>query len=487
MSTHDAQQPSGGGFIKPGIVISLCAWTAVLIINKILYAPWDNWNAARLAPTFALARGYNPYAAFDHGPILSTIYTPLSYLAYLPAVFFREPLPAVRFGSFLSVLFALTPALLIHFQASERRAFGKKINAAAAAFFGLLTIYSPPLRYSVYAIHVDAFALGAAAVACFSLLLFTESGDKKHFFAAALFTAVSLAAKQTMIMLPLALSFYLLLLKKKSSAAYFLLWAALLFAVIMLVSGLAFGFQTLWFHTIQIPGHHTLQINRLPSIVSYFLYWLLPFALILSACRRNLKDARWTPYFIIAVFNLPLFLLSRLKEGGDVNNDSLVIYFLAIAATLAVKPFITGNTDATRSLARKIIFGVFFVVVYVSSFFRGANILLVKNTPPIQVAYESTRIHGGRIYFPQFPLAALLVDGKLYHLSRAVYEWDLAGFPISRERILAGAPPQMELIAYHEQGVDPLMMERLGLKEISSEWPGWRFFLMKDAPTAPST
>src|SRR4051794_40991944 len=39
----------------------------------------------RLAPTFALTHGYNVYYPPESGPALSTLYGPVTVLAYLPA------------------------------------------------------------------------------------------------------------------------------------------------------------------------------------------------------------------------------------------------------------------------------------------------------------------------------------------------------------------------------------------------------------------
>ena len=44
----------------------------------------EDWNAARLAPSVAMTRGYAPYGSPDQGPILNMIYGPVTLLVYLP-------------------------------------------------------------------------------------------------------------------------------------------------------------------------------------------------------------------------------------------------------------------------------------------------------------------------------------------------------------------------------------------------------------------
>ena len=48
-----------------------------------------DWMSGRLAPTFALLRGHTLYYPADSGPIFNTIYPPMAYLVYLPAVWPR--------------------------------------------------------------------------------------------------------------------------------------------------------------------------------------------------------------------------------------------------------------------------------------------------------------------------------------------------------------------------------------------------------------
>jgi hypothetical protein len=65
-----------------------------------------------------------------------------------------------------------------------------------------------------------------------------------------------------------------------------------------------------------------------------------------------------------------------------------------------------------------------------------------------QVAYDYARQHPGKTYFPVNPLAALLAEGRLTHLDSALYDREIAGFPINAEQFAAGLPARCEFVAY---------------------------------------
>src|SRR5215471_10806466 len=73
-----------------GCVVAAAALSLVLLaVHGVLGMVGMNWNAARLAPTFALVRGYRLYYPAESGPILDHVYGPVSALAFLPATIFR--------------------------------------------------------------------------------------------------------------------------------------------------------------------------------------------------------------------------------------------------------------------------------------------------------------------------------------------------------------------------------------------------------------
>src|SRR5207245_4082445 len=78
-------------------------------VRCVLRASLFAWNAARLAPTFALAHGYRLYYGPNSGPVLDTIYGPVTALIYLPATLAHLPTDAVIIGSVVSSVLYFGP------------------------------------------------------------------------------------------------------------------------------------------------------------------------------------------------------------------------------------------------------------------------------------------------------------------------------------------------------------------------------------------
>src|SRR5689334_8172234 len=60
-------------------------WVLATSISQIARETACYWNDARLAPTIGMTRGYALYYPAEDGPVLNTIYPPLTALSYLPA------------------------------------------------------------------------------------------------------------------------------------------------------------------------------------------------------------------------------------------------------------------------------------------------------------------------------------------------------------------------------------------------------------------
>ena len=95
--------------------------------------------------------------------------------------------------------------------------------------------------------------------------------------------------------------------------------------------------------------------------------------------------------------------------------------------------------------------------------------------------------HPGRTYFPYNPLAVLLAEGKLTHFDHALWDRELAGFPVSAEQFAAGLPSGYELVAYPpHQRIRAEILRRLLKDQPQVNEPGlrgWRVFRM----TTPAT
>ena len=184
------------------------AWTAFLApaaiaalgitIAAVLEAPYSPWDVVRLAPTAAIARGFPLYSGRSTGAILSTMYTPFSSLAYLPAILFREPAREAMAGRFISCALVFGPIWL--FCLAPLKNHLKRLMIFVPAL--LACSFSPALWYSGTRIHADAPAIAMLALACWF-----ETGKRSTAtgLLAGLCAWLAVWAKQTMIALPIGL------------------------------------------------------------------------------------------------------------------------------------------------------------------------------------------------------------------------------------------------------------------------------------------
>jgi hypothetical protein len=84
-----------------------------LILTRILSTPFWEWNAARLAPTFALVKGYQLYYGQNDGAVLNTIYGPVTAITFLPATLFHSLNWSVICASFIGSLIFFLPAFYV--------------------------------------------------------------------------------------------------------------------------------------------------------------------------------------------------------------------------------------------------------------------------------------------------------------------------------------------------------------------------------------
>jgi hypothetical protein len=108
----------------------------------------------------------------------------------------------------------------------------------------------------------------------------------------------------------------------------------------------------------------------------------------------------------------------------------------------------------------------FFVFKKLDNPFRNAQ----------EVAFEYARRHPGTAYFPWNPLATLLAEGRADHFDYGLYDRELAGFPVSPERVRVGIPARMKYVCFPPKAPSefvrkylPMFSRRVEIGEL----PGW--------------
>ena len=407
----------------------------------------EDWNAARLAPSVAMTRGYAPYGSPDQGPILNMIYGPVTLLVYLPSAICSTPDRAVLAGGVITLLLFIPPLAGVFWAVGRTW----KIQPGAL-FLGFLACFAAlSLRrgsaYFYDKVHADAPALGFGLLACGLLLPRSGTPPGRGRTAAAALCAVrAVFSKQNSHPIPVALATNLALVAGRRSAGFFCAVAAASTLASGLLFSLLFGARDLWFNAIQVPGGHPwnegipaglilLLDESYPAVLAFCVGALF----CLAEWRRGapvpwrdlLRREPWLPFALAAAFMLPTSLLGRIKAGGDDNSNHSVLYVTVAAAIVLLRPFsdpggrfAPGLRGAALALA---------LLTFAAGLRREREVLKpvpsdVLRDNPQRSAFEFVLRHPRQVWLANNPLVTLYADGRLYHFDYGVYDRILAGF-----------------------------------------------------------
>ncbi len=391
------------------------------------------WNAARLAPSFALAYGLPIYALRDSGQQLGWIYGPGFVIWNLPATLFQSPTYALFLAAVWNVLTWLVPFGLI------LRAAGV-VNGwmvfASAAYCGVLVLGSSATNYMFSFVHVDALCVGAGLVACLALHRAATEGNARWLHLAAAGAVASFWTKQTAIMLVPAMFAWLWQEGHRRMWWPLFFWCVVYAAASTLVFFIYFGAPeilfNLWLVNVRKPwrGGPVFLAAELGRM--FFATWAwLPLAVLVGWLRRTTDEPR-APFeagalvrllLWCAVTQLPLGIAAALKDGGGLNSLHSLHYLQLVLLIFTFHALTRRRRGKTH---RWLVPGCLWLAavavplgnaaVYVSDpgfrwTFSHRQELLVK----------LAREQPGRFYFPWNPLATLIAEHKIQPLDDALY------------------------------------------------------------------
>jgi hypothetical protein len=485
-------------FLLPPLLLLCVAGT----IAKVLGADGDMMNEARLARTFGLYAGVPLYPGRDAtGPILGTLHTPLSHIVYWPATLAGDPVTAIRAGVSLSVLLVLLTLSLTHGWAQHdlRRGRGRGTSAVGLPltlqwafvleFFWLVAL-SAIHTSSIFAVHADPFALACGTLA--GGLLLAQPISLRRLFWSACFAILAIAAKQTFAMLPIALGLFLciadggrvllryciylagwgvavaaaiLALFRPTQDLVFNLWTLATHRppqpVVLSLPNLHDGFSSFWLRLYQV-ARHSVSAGSTGRYFVCFLFLLCIWCHLLlrrpaATMRRSLGEVvsenRWLLFLLIALVLFPLLFKASLTSGGAENHLSDADFFLLLGLTTSLLQFSgSGRSTGVGSLPHLIVFAL---VLLVSS--RTVNRLTSARAarPSLtREAMEFSRAHPGVAYFPSNPLASYYAVRRFYSFDHAIFDREIAGYPLTSTQFVSGLPSGVTLIA-----IDPIYVE----------------------------
>jgi hypothetical protein len=424
----------------------------------ISQAPSIIENDHRLAPTFAVAHGYRLYYGPDQGPVLSTIYGPITALAYTPALLASTPMAAERLATAVAIVLFFFPMFLLSSQAgglSNWQTCASVLGLAAA-----LTFLSPSLSASSVLIHADAPALAAGAVACWLSRVTTRLSARRAILAG-VFASLAIMSKQNMLPLSIALGLWWLFLSWKYVFAFAAGAAVSMLAVWAVILRLSSSLSAAWFNWFQIPLHQpydkTLFFPITDSLVRTMLLYLLPIGAMLGVYFQARAKAGWKARFNslsilflwAGLWLVPTSVAGRIKAGGAENALSPAIYFFALACLLELAPYLSAaSADDSRARLALVALAILLGTYVIFRLPENVYLTLKKSAQtPTEEVYRFSRSHPGQVYFPQFPLAILMAEGRLYDFSWGLSDRRAAGHPVPEAQFLADTPSSTNKMA----------------------------------------
>lgn len=431
---------------------------AARIAQHVLHAPDFDWAGARLAPLVSLRFGYHLYYGAGDGPVLNTIYAPLSYLIYWPVCLANDPAVGIAIASLVGMLALFVPVVVLF--AARRDVYG----FAAAVLFVLLAYSLPSLRMSLEGTTHDCPALGLGLAACLAIY-FDEAGRRRSLILSAAFAVLAVWTKQVMAPLLVSLPLWTCLMHGWRRGAEHVAWTVLLGVPISALLTLTIGAPEMFFNILTLPSRHPWNGSFPDNVIAVAFYFyrecfVLGVILIVAAglkqgeasagtLRDWLQRNRWSLFALVALGNVPTALLGRIKIGGSANNFSVTTYFLLAALLVLVHDRVHAGggfgTLARRVLTAAAIALVLLTVPQQAYFFRDFTGL--RQTREEQVV-RFLRNHPGEAYFPWHPLPHLLAERRLYHFAYGLFDRDLGGFRVDVDHLKRFVPARCRYVCF---------------------------------------
>jgi hypothetical protein len=413
----------------------------------------------RLAPTFALTHAYHVYYPPESGPVLSTLYGPVTALTYLPATLASTPTGAILIGTLWAMtIFFATAFITVRGMAGRTWMKWWQLIALTA---GVVWLIGPVERTAAH-IHADAPALGCAAIAA----LFATR--QRYTFAAwanvllsALFAVLSVFAKQNMVPLLIALVVWFAICAGRKAVLLFagasVIFSGLMIAIAVTLLGSPAAF---YFNCVYMPLHQPFDRTLLFAAINELT--VISLALLLIPIMRILQS--WTHFelnvgefvveqktpllILIGILMTPAAIMGRMKVGGNENSLGLALFFFVLAVLVEISALRAQNFAELLSANEIKLWSLPLLIACIVSLLSAVYSTIKSRPPsPIQQAFVYARQHPGKAYFPQFPLVHLMAEGKLYHFSWGLTDRRNAGVPVSATHYEANIPNAAGVIA----------------------------------------
>ncbi|MBL9188310.1 MAG: hypothetical protein JNK23_12565 [Opitutaceae bacterium] len=426
------------------LLLLALALLAVWLWSRICRFPNVPWNDMRLAPSIALAQGWQVYPTADAGTINTWMYGPLPLLLFLPAAWAQTAGDALMVAAGLNLALTLGPlALVCAFWPASTAAAGS-CWARATAFALALALW-PELHYSV--LFSDNLAVACGLVG--NLLLVRARSPGALWAAAALATA-AVGCKQIALGIPVAQIVWLGVTADTREA-----WrhAGRCAASGAMIGGALigmFGWTGLWFTLVEIPGGLGWApdvAQRLRAVgAELALLVALPAVTMLMARRFFAQPALRLPA-IVWLCTLPLGLAGMMKVGGWTNSlHGFVLWLPPVLVAALTWPRLSGiGSLAAAAAALALTAGR---VLAEPEFALRPQLAACREAEVIADQFK------GAVWFPMHPLVTLYSDRRYYHDEDGLYTRGKARRPVPAAQAAAHLPALMRAIAQRHDWTD---------------------------------
>jgi hypothetical protein len=438
---------------------------AIEVLAGILSAPAAIWNEIRLSRSLALLQGFALYPG-EHalGPIIGTLHPPLSHYLFLPAAAIHDSTASIVVGSLIACLVVFSAAGFALASAAPAGAGRWAITAMSFLFCGFLIVQSEGTFTAAFRIHTDAPALAFATIACTFAAGRHRLMPASSIWISAAACMLAIASKQTIAPVALAVALYLAIAEGGKQFTTFLLASAVTGASLLAVALSILRARDFLFNTLVLASHRPLKPEYLQVLAGAYrtgrleaLPALLPLVFLAIGAwvaarpkpglRQFFAANGWMVFLMASAVLVPTSVKAIMTVGADVNHLGFVLYFLFVAAGLAIQQYFADVNPDARLSSR------LFLAIGILVSLAPGMILEVRHGlhnfrgNATETAHIYNLRHPGLAFFPCDPMTSLRDDGKLYHLDVALYDREIAGYPLTPQQLQSGLPDGFRIVA----------------------------------------
>ncbi len=469
-----AASGSNNVIMNPGrydfVLVLASAITVLLGLTLLICGYLEAWHAPwfeeRLAPTIAIAHGFQIYRVPPDGPLMVCLYAPLSYLTFLPAAFLPTLQSVFAGGSFLATAFLAIPFALV------ARYFVKEYGFTLSQWGPLLLVPFTaiaalrPLSYIATFVAADAPSTCLMAISIWLLYRGSRGGAQptaKTAIYSSLALALSLGCKQNMVfgaVTLIAVAFYFF--GRKFGRLYLAYTAIFGLLALGLVVAVFHDIRAIYFNSVLIGLRYTIvKANLFPGAYRLFenasvlgliliAMWLVLF--LTKGSEPRLQDSRPILIFFLVAGVIGLSdIRFYAVRGGDVNDLSHGLYVFILGLVVAgFELLVLTRSNPKATLALRIIAVAGALALIGSGLptrYDAAWKLKVRHTPSGVAAYEFDKANPGQVYFPFNPVSVYMAEHRFYTTEWGVVNLWLAYQSFTPREILKFIPEHARYVA----------------------------------------